>query len=297
MEFEQKIVHYETTDFENSFQLVHKITTRRFQYGSHIHTHFYEIHFMLRGDMDIAIDGTKKKLVRGDVTVISPGEIHRPYINSNREYERTVLHVSDHLLAELSTPYTNFQSMFRSNRLHFIHFTEEELKGLLVCADQIKKYVDNPGLMGADIMQQSYLNIVLLQILEKLQAAGEDEKKGVGYQESSPLIEGAVDYINRHLTEDITVQSIAEYLNVSRSYVSRVFKERTGSTLWGYVVAKRLILSQRLMLEGKSITEACYDSGFRDYAHFIKSFSKKFGMPPGKYAGQVIKQITINIED
>lgn len=290
----QKTVNYETTDFENSFQLVHKITTRRFQYGSHIHTYFYEIHFLIRGNAEFAVEGMRKKLEHGDVTVIPPGEIHRPYINDNSEYERVVFHISEKLLAELSTPRTNLQSMFKKAEMHFIHFTEAELNDFLLYMKRVNENVDNPNLPGADILQQSYLNIILMQLLDKLQVAGGNSNEK--YAELSPVIGAALDYIKIHLTEDISVQSIADYLNISRSYLSRIFKERTGYTLWNYVISKRLILSQKLIMEGRSVTEACFDSGFRDYAHFIKSFSGTFGVPPKKYIGQTMNQITINIE-
>ena len=293
MAITQKTINYETTDFENSFQLVHKITTKRFQYGTHIHTRFYEIHFLIRGEVEFAIEEMRKKFEHGDVTVIAPGEIHRPYINDNKEYERIVFHISDNLLTELSTPRTNLQSMFRRVKTHFIHFTDEELEEFFIRSKEINKYVSNPEQPGADILMQSYLNIILMQILNKLQIS--DENTGENYVELSPLIGEAVEYIKGHLTEDISVQSVADQLNISRSYLSRIFKERTGYSLWNYVLSKRLILSQKLIMEGRSVTEACFDSGFRDYAHFIKSFSRTFGIPPKKYREQTINQITINI--
>lgn len=36
------------------------------------------------------------------------------------------------------------------------------------------------------------------------------------------------------------------------------------------MISKRLVYSQKLLVEGASVTEACYESGFKDYAHFIK---------------------------
>ena len=49
---------------------------------------------------------------------------------------------------------------------------------------------------------------------------------------------------------------------------------------WNYVITKRLVYAQKLLWGGSSVTEACYESGFRDYAHFIKSFTKTFGCSP-----------------
>ena len=72
-------------------------------------------------------------------------------------------------------------------------------------------------------------------------------------------------------------------LNVSRYYLSHAFKKSTGYGLWNYVISKRLVYSQKLLAEGASVTEACYESGFKDYAHFIKSFTKTFGCSPKQY--------------
>ncbi|MBQ3028199.1 MAG: AraC family transcriptional regulator, partial [Lachnospiraceae bacterium] len=41
--------------------------------------------------------------------------------------------------------------------------------------------------------------------------------------------------------------------------------------------------AKALLQEGASVTEACYRSGFNDYANFIRSFKKVTGVSPGKY--------------
>ena len=83
--------------------------------------------------------------------------------------------------------------------------------------------------------------------------------------------------------QELCVQDIADALNVSRYYLSHEFKKSTGYGLWNYVISKRLVYSQKLLAEGASVTEACYESGFKDYAHFIKSFTKTFGCSPKQY--------------
>lgn len=288
----QKKINYETTDFENSFQLIHKITTRRFQYGSHIHTCFYEINIFIRGNLEFVVEDVRRKLKHGDIAIIAPGEIHRPDIKDNSEYERLVFHISENLLAELSTPKTHFQNKFKRNKVHFTYFTEEELEKFLNYAKQINECADNPNMFGADVLLQSYLNISLALIVNKMQEHREDSGD---YIEFYPLIAETIECIKEHLTDDITVQFIADYLNVSRTYLSHIFKEHTGYSVWNYVVYKRLILSQKLIMEGSTITEACYSAGFHDYAHFIKTFSKTFGVSPGRYRKQAISRITVNI--
>lgn len=110
------------------------------------------------------------------------------------------------------------------------------------------------------------------------------QAEGSGAWESvAGLVGEALEYVNAHMTEDISVQDIADALNVSRYYLSHAFKKSTGYGLWNCVISKRLVYSQKLLVEGASVTEACYESGFKDYAHFIKSFTKTFGCSPKQY--------------
>lgn len=63
-----------------------------------------------------------------------------------------------------------------------------------------------------------------------------------------------------------------------------LFKATTNLSLWSYVTSKRIIRAKDLLQMGYSITDACYESGFQDYSHFIKVFSKaNQGLTPGQF--------------
>lgn len=132
---------------------------------------------------------------------------------------------------------------------------------------------------GADLLSSAWFQILLLQISQKMR----QEEGARPWESVSGLVGEALEYVNVHMTEDISVQNIADALNVSRYYLSHTFKKSTGYGLWNYVISKRLVYSQKLLAEGASVTEACYESGFKDYAHFIKSFTKTFGCSPKQY--------------
>ena len=77
------------------------------------------------------------------------------------------------------------------------------------------------------------------------------QEEGAGPWESvSGLVGEALEYVNVHMTEDISVQNIADALNVSRYYLSMSLKKSTGYGLWNYVISKRLVYSQKLLVEG-----------------------------------------------
>lgn len=93
-----------------------------------------------------------------------------------------------------------------------------------------------------------------------------------------------MDYIETHLTDSLTLQDLSDNLFANSSYISRQFKKHTGLTIRNYILTRRIELAKSCLTEGMTITEACYQSGFGDYANFIRTFTKLVGTSPGKYA-------------
>ncbi len=73
----------------------------------HIHSDQYEIYVFLRGDIDYFAGNIRKHLVRGDALIVSPNELHRPYLIKETAYERVIIHVNQDVIKKLSTPVSN----------------------------------------------------------------------------------------------------------------------------------------------------------------------------------------------
>ena len=71
---------------------------------------------------------------------------------------------------------------------------------------------------------------------------------------------------------------------VSRFTRNTVATSTTGTTINKYVVARRISVAKRLLAQGCSVHEACEQSGFGDYAHFIRAFGQAVGVSPKQYA-------------
>jgi len=87
-------------------------------------------------------------------------------------------------------------------------------------------------------------------------------------------------YIDGHLTEDITIEGLAERFFLSRYHMMRLFREHTGLTIHSYLVDRRLMNARDLIGKGYGATEACYKAGFNSYCTFCRAFNKRFGMSP-----------------
>ncbi|WP_341282735.1 AraC family transcriptional regulator [Paenibacillus sp. FSL H8-0537] len=97
------------------------------------------------------------------------------------------------------------------------------------------------------------------------------------------LVRNTMNYIEVNLARELTLEHLSEVLCMNSTYISRQFKKHTGLTIRAYILSRRIELSKYYLTEGMSITEACYQSGFGDYANFIRSFTKVNGISPGKF--------------
>ena len=101
---------------------------------------------------------------------------------------------------------------------------------------------------------------------------------------STALIKKATDIINQGFREPITLTSVAQELHVSPHYLSNLFKDYAGINFVEYLTERRLHYAKALLQNGSNSTEACFDSGYRNLSHFIRSFKKRFGITPSQCA-------------
>ena len=89
-----------------------------------------------------------------------------------------------------------------------------------------------------------------------------------------------IDYINQHIQTDLSIAAIAHALYISPSYLMHLFKKETGYTIGQYISDKRLFLANQLITAGRSITEACYLSGYQNYGAFYHAYKARYGASP-----------------
>ena len=248
----------------------------------HIHNNAYEIMLFVSGNVDYFINNVTYHLKPGDLTFVGPDDIHGYFVKDDSPYERLPVHIEIDYAAALSTEATDLLSCFASpSARRLCHLDKEQIHQFIGFVDAVIQAM-NRGSFGQDIIVHSCISMLLLMANEA-QRADESAVSDV----SPRIIRDAIDYISANLAGDISVQTIADCLNISRSRLCHQFKDFTGISLWNYVISRRIQRAQSLLREGVSITETCYECGFKDYAHFVKAFSKVIGVPPGKYTKEL----------
>ena len=104
-----------------------------------------------------------------------------------------------------------------------------------------------------------------------------------------------MDYVKANYAQKITLDDIARHVFLSRSYLSSIFKEETGDSLFAYINKVRISKSKMLLLDsavnlvdvlrqkGIRLTDIAQLVGFEDQSYFTKVFKKATGISPKKY--------------
>lgn len=90
-------------------------------------------------------------------------------------------------------------------------------------------------------------------------------------------------YIEQNYTTRITLTDIAEAVHANRSYLSRLYKQRTGNNLFDVINKMKLSTAKEYIENGKKIYEAAEMVGFDDTAYFSRVFKKYEGCSPKEY--------------
>ena len=248
------------------------------------HNHeFYEIYIPLSGKVTYLIEGNSYKPHAWDIILINNRELHRPVVESGEPYERIVIWVRPGFAASHSAGSTNLRMCFESPS----HSGARLLRPGSVTLEEIKSAVNRfekacaGGLYGGDILKSTCLTELLVYLNAAfLEAAGSGNEEDIIFNER---ISSIIQYINRNITEELSLDILAEKFYTSKYHLLREFKRYSGFTLHKFILQKRLLFARALLREGMSVSDACTKSGFRDYSNFIRSFRQAFGVPPRRY--------------
>lgn len=107
----------------------------------------------------------------------------------------------------------------------------------------------------------------------------------------SKLINNCIHLIHINLHSRLRIEDIANKLNVSRDYLSSIFKKETGESIHSYILNKKLAESKKMLESNISISTISYTLCFSSESHFIQSFKNKYKITPAKYVGSLNNNI------
>jgi AraC-like DNA-binding protein len=96
------------------------------------------------------------------------------------------------------------------------------------------------------------------------------------------------DYLHEHIADAVSLDDLARVAGLSKFYLLRAFRRTHGVTPHAYQMQLRLAHAWRLIVDGEPLSRTTYTAGFADQSHLTRRFAEAFGLPPGRYARQLM---------
>ena len=258
---------------KEDFRLFHinDRTDREFEWHYH---DFHKIIVFVSGKVTYHIEGKAYQLKPQDILLVSQGAIHKPEIDPSIPYERYIFWIRDDLSSpELNTCFqkANDRSF---NLIRLDSVLQEKLKDLLPEIEHsLRDTQFGDSILSKALFAQFmvYINRIFLK-----SSTAPDQKSN----SSDSQVEQLLKYINRNLSENLSIDHLAERFFFSKYHMMRKFKKETGYTIHNYIISKRLLHARSLIAQGTPVMKAAMQSGFQDYTAFVRAYKKQFGTVP-----------------
>lgn len=246
----------------------------------HWHKEF-EIIRVSEGEFRVFLNNVEYRLGKGDVLFVECGYLHRgePY---DSVYECVVFDLN-----MLCRQQNDAAAKFISPLLN----SSVGITGLLSQADG-DIHVTVNSLFETLREKKQYYELEIYSLLFKLFSQLYSRNNFISptsrlHTGKTEAVIRLMDWIEKNLTETITLDKLSAFSGLNKKYLCRIFKEYTSKTLVSYINELRVENAcYEISVKGESVTRAAFDSGFNDLSYFCKIFKKHKGITPGEYKKQ-----------
>ncbi len=255
-------------------------TPNRSHFQWHCHA-FYELLYVVQGEGKFIVEGAEYPLRSGSVFLMPPHEFHHAIPNTDTTYERYVINFESAAVKEslLRLSILKGGGKYKNGVYFPTGSVTEEMKRTFAEMDEACEMFSN--VKHRDSKEETYLMALLTKVILLLSL--QEAETAVSQDEN--LVARVIEYLGEHLSDDISLDEIANRFFVSKYYLCRAFRKHTGATVFGYLNAKRIAMAQTLLSNGEPATAVAYRVGFRNYSSFYRAFCKITGEPPAHRQG------------
>ena len=237
-------------------------------FPTHVHDPV-EMVYITHGTVRMTVDGLSRTLGPGETAVIFPVIAH--------SYDEVSPDAQGLTLIFLPETISQFTRVFRTS-FPACPFGRLDVnnKELMWTIGQLSQPREDEGLTTA------YLHVFLAHVLPTLVL-----QNTAGHMESG-LSYRVLHYISEHFTEDISLESTAQALGVSRIHLSHIFSQKLRINFRQYINTLRIDQACRLLAEPQySVAQVAEECGYANPRTFHRAFLSQCGMPPNQFRAQL----------
>lgn len=238
-----------------------------------------EILYIEAGYGVIVVNNQQYTMRPGRLFIFPPFKLHKVMVadGQNDVYRRTIIHVDNMVIASFLAGFPSHQAQLMQLSLRESPAAVYDIAEHNSVMDVIFTQYNN--IFNTDGYSTENISCMLIQLLTFLPA-----KNGNHDVLTSSLSDKVMQWVENNYGDKFMLDSLALHLGLSRSYVSRRFRQETGEPIHDYLLTRRIRFACELLRDSKSsIKKISIESGFSDTTYFISSFRKRIGKTPLQY--------------
>ena len=233
------------------------------------HYHSYMFSYTLKGEGKLEYEGKTWDLKENDLFFIDC-EQDQYYYTSSSVWEHIDIHFYGGCVRDLYLEYRSLSQPVCKCKKNTM---------LLQQIEDLARLWDTSQFYSAQLISNKISELLLnLLILIKKETLPEKQIDTLSY---------VVKYIEKHFTEPLTLEFLADFTSMSKYHFSRIFKEYTGLSPIQYIISLRIAHAKTMLTDSSlSVKQIAFSTGFTDINNFTKQFKRLENTTPSAYRKQ-----------
>ncbi|WP_379965293.1 AraC family transcriptional regulator [Epilithonimonas sp. UC225_85] len=280
-------VNFETVlaDKNSSFRTLHiKVPVKELRWEYHYHTEM-ELVCVISGNGTRHVGYHKSNFTNGDLVLIGSNIPHSGFgLNSLDPHEEIVVQFREDIIRFPK----EVEEMSSLNRL----ITQSQL-GIMFSPKVKRKIL--PKLYEMLETENSKRYFILLNILFELAETrdyvllNKEVMPHTVISKNKERLQTIFTFVEKNYDKEIEINDIANLVNLTLPAFCNFFKKTTKITFTDFINQYRIDKACTLILQGKSISESCYDTGYNSISYFSRTFKKYMGKTPTEFNNELVK--------
>ena len=234
----------------------------RAKFHTHFHD-FYEILILVEGEIDTITKNKTQHLVSNELIIVPPNSYHL-VIAPNSVYKRIIMHF------KIDDNYLDIVQKING----ITYFSSSNCPALLKFINRFVSHYENLPIEQFNMLAEGLITELILLICNNFKQSFPQASN------LKPFTRALLEYIDEHITEKITLKSLAKQFNLAPNYISYFFKDEMHIPIITYIKDKQLTHVHSELKSGKPPTQVFYKYGFTNYSNFFRIYKKTFGHSP-----------------
>ena len=238
-----ELIGYQELEMDSPYLDVHEDTSYTKDYVT-LHSHeFYELLFCRSGNLQYLIGNTRYQIRKNDIILVPPGTSHRPlFLEQLREpYQRTVLWINNDFFETCKQNFfadTGSSQYAPQKQLPYVIRPEGTLLNQIDQLLAALLYEGSTMRLGSELYRMG----LFLQLFCLFYRMNDHPQSDIPKPENTGLLDQILNYIELHLSEDLSLASISAQFMVSQSTVSQLFKKQLDTGFYKIVTDRKSVV-------------------------------------------------------